>query len=71
MTLSDLAKDRYGGKFVFVCGYYESNSVFVLECFDGIKDRRGEDTFMVSINDSNINIPTMEVNGSQRVKRIK
>lgn len=71
MTLEDLAKDRYGGKFVFMCGYYEGSSIFVLECFDSIKDRRGEDTFMVSLNDPYMDIPTMEVKGSQRVKRIK
>lgn len=71
MILKDLAKEKYGRKFVFVCGYYESASVFVLECFDSIKDRRGEETFMVSFKDPDIKIPVMEVSGNQRVKKIQ
>lgn len=55
----------------FVCGYYEGTAVFVLECFDSIKDRRGEETFMVSFKDSDIKIPVMEVSGNQRVKKIQ
>lgn len=71
MILRNLAKERYGGRFVFVCGYYEGISVFVLKCFDSIKDRRGEDTFMVSFKDPDIKIPVMEVSGNQRVKKIQ
>lgn len=66
MILRNLAKERYVGRFVFVCGYYEGAAVFVLECFDSIKDRRGEDTFMVSFKDPDIKIPVMEVSGESK-----
>lgn len=71
MTVRELAKNRYGGEFVFTCGGYVGSIRFVLNCFDPIRDWTGDETYSASCHlTKRSRRESVEVNGNMSVAEV-